>query len=70
MKLRWWSLRLLDEGLSQEQLDRLHAPIGLNIGGRSPAEISLSIMAEIIATRNGKPLDDRVPHVLPNAAGG
>jgi xanthine dehydrogenase accessory factor len=62
--------RLLDEGLSQEQLDQLHAPIGLNIGGRSPAEISLSIMAEIIATRNGKPLDDRVPHVLPNAAGG
>jgi xanthine dehydrogenase accessory factor len=61
---------LLVEGLSQEQLDRLHAPIGLNIGGRSPAEISLSIMAEIIATRNGKSLDDRIPQGLPNVAGG
>lgn len=44
--------RLLAEGMPQEQLDRLHAPIGINIGGRSPAEIGLSIMAEIIAARN------------------
>jgi len=44
--------RLLAEGLSREQLDRLHAPIGLNIGGRTPAEIALSIMAEIVAVRN------------------
>lgn len=53
--------RLLAEGLSQEQLNRLHAPIGLNIGGRTPAEIALSIMAEIIATRNKAPLANRVP---------
>ena len=33
--------RLLAEGLTQEHLDRLHAPIGLNIGGRTPAEIAL-----------------------------
>lgn len=46
--------RLLNEGMSQEQLDRLHAPIGLNIGGRSPAEIALSIMAQIVAVRNGQ----------------
>jgi xanthine dehydrogenase accessory factor len=45
--------RLQAAGLSQEQLDRLHAPIGLNLGGRSPAEIALSIMAEIVAVRNG-----------------
>ncbi len=44
--------RLLAEGVSQAELDRLHAPIGLNIGGRSPAEIGLSIMAQIIAIRN------------------
>lgn len=44
--------RLLAEGVSREQLDRLHAPIGLKIGGRTPAEIALSIMAEIVATRN------------------
>ena len=46
--------RLLADGLTQADLDRLHAPIGLNIGGRTPAEIALSIMAEIVAVRNGK----------------
>lgn len=44
--------RLLANGLTQTQLDRLHAPIGLDIGGRTPAEIALSIMAEIVAVRN------------------
>jgi xanthine dehydrogenase accessory factor len=51
--------RLLAEGLAQEHLDRLHAPIGLNIGGRSPAEIALSIMAEIVAVRNGRSIVNR-----------
>ncbi len=46
--------RLLAAGLTQAQVDRLHAPIGLDLGGRSPAEIALSIMAEIVAVRNGK----------------
>jgi xanthine dehydrogenase accessory factor len=45
--------RLQAQGLSQELLDRLHAPIGLNLGGRSPAEIALSIIAQIVAVRNG-----------------
>lgn len=45
--------RLLENGLSQAQIDRLHAPIGLDLGGRTPAEIALSIMAEIVAVRNG-----------------
>jgi xanthine dehydrogenase accessory factor len=45
--------RLLNEGVSPEHLERLHAPIGLNIGGRSPAEIALSIVAQIVAVRNG-----------------
>jgi len=45
--------RLLANGLTQEQIDRLHAPIGMNIGGHTPAEIALSIMAEIVAVRNG-----------------
>jgi xanthine dehydrogenase accessory factor len=46
--------RLLEAGISQEQLDRLHTPIGLEIGAKSPEEIALGIMAEIIAVRNGK----------------
>lgn len=53
--------RLLAEGVPQTQLDRLHAPIGLNIGGRTPAEIGLSIMAEIVAAHNKIPLKPRVP---------
>jgi xanthine dehydrogenase accessory factor len=52
--------RLLAEGLTQEQLDRLHAPIGLDLGGRTPAEIALSIMAEIVAAHNKVPLVARV----------
>ncbi|MFE5703445.1 XdhC family protein [Rhodococcus koreensis] len=50
-------LRLL--GLGDTELDRLHAPIGLDIGGRTPAETAVSIAAEIIATRErrtGNPL--------------
>lgn len=40
--------RLHKAGLTEEQLSRLHAPIGLPLGGRSPGEIALSVMAEII----------------------
>jgi xanthine dehydrogenase accessory factor len=45
--------RLLEDGLTEELMARLHAPIGLPLGGRSPAEIALSIMAQIAAARNG-----------------
>jgi xanthine dehydrogenase accessory factor len=44
--------RLLDEGLTEEQLNRLHGPIGLKIGAETPEEIAMSIMAEIVAARN------------------
>ena len=44
--------RLLDDGLSEEQLNRLHGPIGLEIGAGTPEEIAMSIMAEIVAARN------------------
>ena len=53
--------RLLEEGLTRAQIDRLHAPIGLDLGGRTPAEIALSIMAEIVAVRNDMPLAARLP---------
>ncbi len=45
--------RLLERGVSEAELERLHAPIGLRIGSRSPEEIALSVMAEIVAARNG-----------------
>jgi len=45
--------RLLEMGLRPDQIDRLHGPIGLNLGGRSPEEIALAIMAEIVLVRSG-----------------
>ena len=44
--------RLQDDGVSVEALARLHAPIGLDLGGRTPEEIALAIMAEIVQARN------------------
>lgn len=46
--------RLVEAGASEESLARLHAPIGLDLGGRSPEETAISIGAEIIARRNGR----------------
>jgi xanthine dehydrogenase accessory factor len=40
--------RLLDDGLSEAQFSRLHAPIGLDIGAQSPGEIALAVMAEVV----------------------
>jgi xanthine dehydrogenase accessory factor len=40
--------RLKEKGFAQEDLDRVHAPIGLPIGSQTPAEIAVSIMAELI----------------------
>jgi len=40
-------------GLSAEAIARLHGPIGLHIGSHTPAEIALSLMAEIVAIKNG-----------------
>jgi xanthine dehydrogenase accessory factor len=44
--------RLLDQGLPESQLNRLHGPIGLEIGAGTPQEIAMSIMAEIVAAWN------------------
>jgi xanthine dehydrogenase accessory factor len=42
------------DGFTDAELARIHTPIGLDIGGRSPAELALSIVAEIVAVRSGK----------------
>jgi xanthine dehydrogenase accessory factor len=48
--------RLTAAGLTEAALTRLRAPIGLDIGAVSPAEIAISVMAEIVLTRRQKPL--------------
>jgi xanthine dehydrogenase accessory factor len=41
------------DGISEEALKRVHAPIGLDLGGPTPEEIAVSILAEVIAVRRG-----------------
>ena len=45
--------RLAEAGLTHEQMSRIRTPIGLNIGAKTPEEIALCILAEIVAVRNG-----------------
>ncbi|MDD2426923.1 MAG: XdhC/CoxI family protein [Eubacteriales bacterium] len=44
--------RLMDRGFTEEDLARITAPIGLNIGGKTPAEIAVSITAQLIQDRS------------------
>lgn len=46
--------RLREEGVSEAEIGRIWAPIGLDLGGRTPEETAISICAEIIARRAGK----------------
>jgi xanthine dehydrogenase accessory factor len=46
--------RLLEQGLTEEELARVAAPIGLDLGGLTAEETALSIMAEVVAVRNGR----------------
>lgn len=45
---------LLSNGVTDSALEVLHAPIGLDIGAGQPAEIAVSILAEIVAARSGR----------------
>jgi xanthine dehydrogenase accessory factor len=45
---------LADVGVSTDAIERLHGPAGLDIGARNPAEIAVSIVAEMIAARAGR----------------
>ncbi|HTI15644.1 MAG TPA: XdhC/CoxI family protein [Dictyobacter sp.] len=46
--------RLKKQGLTDDQIQRIHGPIGLDIGAKTPEEIALAIMAQIVAIRHGR----------------
>jgi xanthine dehydrogenase accessory factor len=61
---------LLQQGVASKTLERVHAPIGLNLGAQTPDEIALSIAAELVMLRrqgNGLPLKS-VHHLLDDLA--
>lgn len=53
--------RLLEQGVSRERIQRIHAPIGLDLGAQTPGEIAISIVAEMIAVRYHRSKVERVP---------
>ncbi|SBW12592.1 conserved hypothetical protein [uncultured Eubacteriales bacterium] len=57
---------LQNEGFAQAVLDQVHAPIGLKIGGQTPAEVAVSIAAELVQVRAASgPAAAPVPHGEP-----
>jgi xanthine dehydrogenase accessory factor len=51
--------RLADFELTPQQIARLRGPVGLAIGSRTPPEIALAILADLVASRNGIVLEER-----------
>jgi xanthine dehydrogenase accessory factor len=63
--------RLREIGLTEAELSRLHSPIGLDLGARTPEETAVSIAAELIKIRwggSGKPLTDTDGRIHQQAA--
>lgn len=56
---------LEEQGLSRESLEKIHAPIGIEIGALTPEEIAVSIAAELIAVRRGASLTQSMKTGLP-----
>jgi xanthine dehydrogenase accessory factor len=61
--------RLRAEGVTEAELERIHRPIGLDLGGRGAPEVALSICAEILATRSGRDARPLAQRTAPIHAG-
>jgi xanthine dehydrogenase accessory factor len=64
--------RLAMFDLTPAEIGRLHGPVGLDLGSKTPAEIAVSVIAEIVAVRNGVALVQKkegsaVPALAPSA---
>ena len=44
----------MDRGFTDKQLEKVYTPIGLDIGGETPEEIAVSIIAEVLMIKNGR----------------
>lgn len=55
---------MLDNGYTNEEIDKVHTPIGLKIGAQTPAEIAVSILAEIIQVKNEKVINNIDDNIL------
>jgi xanthine dehydrogenase accessory factor len=61
--------RLADFDLSREEIDRLHGPVGLSIGSKTPPEIAIAILAQMTAIKNGVELSGMVERPKQTTAG-
>ena len=61
--------RLAEFDLAQEEIARLHGPVGLKLGAKSPPEIAVAILAEMTAVRNGVKVPELVEPEKPTVAG-
>jgi xanthine dehydrogenase accessory factor len=62
-------LRLAEFDLSQSEIERLHGPVGLKIGSKTPPEIAIAILAEMTAIKNGVELPELVERPKQTTAG-
>ncbi|HRP27960.1 MAG TPA: XdhC family protein, partial [Burkholderiaceae bacterium] len=62
--------RLAMFDLTADEIGRLHGPIGLDLGSKTPGEIAVAILAEIVAVKNGVALTQKKEgSAMPQAAG-